>query len=180
MKINLEQSEKIIYTARRHWFVILGRVLGILLLFIAPVIVYIFITTYGFPMPRLISGSLVFLSAALLSIWTLVLWILLFVIWTNYFLDVLIITNRKVIDIEQRGLFSREVSSFPLERIQDITIDIDGVIPTFLNFGDVHVQTAGAGGSREFILRGAMHPASVKERILKEQQNIITKRGNVI
>jgi len=178
MKINLEKGEEIIYTARRHWFVILGRVLGLLILLIAPIVVYVFIVVSGFPMPRLIAGNLVFLSAALLSAWMLILWVLLFIIWTNYFLDVLIITNKKVIDIEQKSLFSREISSFPLERIQDATIDIDGVIPTFLNFGDVHVQTAGAGGNREFILRGARRPASVKQQILKQQQDTLARKDS--
>jgi len=122
MKINLEIGEEIIFTARRHWFVILGRIFGIAILLVAPIVVYVFVVVSGFPMPRLLAGNLVFLSAGLLSAWMLILWVLLFVIWTNYFLDVLILTNKKVIDIEQKGLFSREISSFPLERIQDITL----------------------------------------------------------
>jgi len=180
MKINLEQDEKIIFIAHKHWFVMLGRILSISLLLIAPIIIFVFISTSELSIPRLILGNLVFLSAALLSIWSLILWLLLFIIWTNYFLDMLIVTNKKVIDIEQKSLFSREISSFPLEKIQDITINIDGIIPTFLNFGDVYLQTAGDDEDRKFMLKGAKKPAFVKGRILKEQQKILKRRGTVI
>lgn len=180
MKINLEQDEKIIFIAHRHWFVILGRILGILLLLIAPIIVFVFISTLELSIPRLILGNLIFMSAILLSIWSLILWLLLFIIWTNYFLDMLVVTNKKVIDIEQKSLFSREISSFPLEKIQDITTDIDGIIPTFLNFGDVYLQTAGDDEDRKFMLKGAKNPAFVKGRILKEQQRVLRERSAII
>jgi hypothetical protein len=61
----------------------------------------------------------------------------------DYYLDVWIVTNERVINIEQKGLFSREVSEKELHKMQDITSDVDGFWATMLNYGDVYIQTAG-------------------------------------
>ena len=58
-----------------------------------------------------------------------------------------------------------------MERIQDITIDIHGIIPTLLDFGDIHVQTA--GDSQEFVMKGAPNPRRLKELILKESDKYV-------
>jgi len=176
MSIKLEQDERILFRARRHWFVLFGQVFGIIILLVAPFALFALAINLGVPMPHFLAGNLVFLGAALVGTWMLLLWIAFFVVWTNYFLDILILTNKKLIDMEQKSLFSREISSLRLERIQDITIEINGIIPTFLDFGDVHVQTAGGDG-RIFILRGARTPARVKELILHQQQQSLEKSG---
>ena len=112
-----------------------------------------------------------------ISIWTLIAWIKLFTIWTDYYLDVWFITNKRIIDIEQKGFFRREISTFRMERIQDITIEIKGILQTFLDFGDIHVQTAGE--SQEFIIRGIGHPKQIKE-IIMYQSDIALEDKNQI
>jgi uncharacterized membrane protein YdbT with pleckstrin-like domain len=84
-------------------------------------------------------------------------------LWTDYYLDVWIVTNRRVIDVEQRGLFSREIATMQLSKIQDITTEVKGFLPTLIGFGDVHVQTAGL--EREFVIRGVPHPHKTREMI---------------
>jgi uncharacterized membrane protein YdbT with pleckstrin-like domain len=78
-------------------------------------------------------------------------------------LDVLIITDRRIFEIEQHGLFRRESSTFRIDRIQDVTVDVKGVIATFLNFGDIHIHPAGEG--HDFIGKMMSDPYSVKKQI---------------
>jgi len=65
------------------------------------------------------------------------------VIWTHYFLDLWIVTDRRIISVEQIHFFNRNVAIFRLERLQDIEFKIKGLIQTFFNFGTISAQTAG-------------------------------------
>jgi uncharacterized membrane protein YdbT with pleckstrin-like domain len=57
--------------------------------------------------------------------------------------SVFIITDRRIIDHDQRGLFSRVVSEAPYSIIQDVSYKISGFWPTILRYGDVTVQIRG-------------------------------------
>ena len=161
--IKLDKKEEVILDARKHWFILFARTLFLVFLVFFPIILLIGIKVSGFSQFITINGESLYIWIALTSIWFLFAWIIFFVIWTDYYLDILIVTNKKIIDIDQRGLFHREVSTFRLDRIQDITIEIHGLIATLLDFGDVHIQTAGE--KREFVAKSIPSPAKVKKQI---------------
>ena len=73
----------------------------------------------------------------------MILAMLLFIFWIDYYLDMWIITSERIIDIEQTGLFRRQISEFMLDKVQDITVEIPDMIATFLKYGNLHIQTAG-------------------------------------
>lgn len=64
--------------------------------------------------------------------------------WVSWWGDVYILTNYRVIDVEQRGFFHRSFAEATLGKIQDISHEVSGFLPTVFNFGDVMVQTAGS------------------------------------
>lgn len=105
------------------------------------------------------------------SIWLLVLWIIFFIEWTDYYLDLWIISDRRVIDMEQKGFFHREVTSFTYEQIQDITVETRGIIETILKFGTLHIQTA--GHLRDIKIRDAHRPEEARSLILKQHEMAI-------
>ena len=86
--------------------------------------------------------------------------------WTNYYLDVWTITNKRLIAIDQHGLFHRETASFRLERLQDMNVEINGIIATFLDYGILEAQTAG-GDDDKFRATGLPHPRELKSLILE-------------
>lgn len=99
-----------------------------------------------------------------LALYMMVLFLFLFLFWMDYYLDMWIITNRRVIAIEQKGLFRREIAEILLPRVQDVTIEISGVVETFLKFGTIKIQTA---GEREFIIHNIPRLYEIKDIILK-------------
>ena len=107
-------------------------------------------------------------AGALAILFALITWIFFFLLWIDYYFDVWIITNKRVVNVEQKGLFNREVSELELERIQDITTDVKGVIPTFLNYGDVYVQTAGK--TERFDFADVPDPYGIKDIIMNLQK----------
>ena len=111
----------------------------------------------------LIEGNLTALILAIYPLWLIVLWVIGFIFWTDYYLDIWIITDHKLVDIEQRGLFRRQISILHLDKIQDVTSNVHGIFATFINYGNLHVQTAGQ--QREFIIHNVANPNEVRQRI---------------
>jgi len=99
-----------------------------------------------------------------LSLYLITLFLLLFLFWMDYYLDMWIITDQRIITVEQKGLFRREISEIPLHRVQDITIEISGIIETFLKFGTIRIQTA---GEREFTIDDIPRLYEIKDIILR-------------
>ena len=174
--IHLSKNEKVEAVIRKHWLVLLGDSIGLIIIYVVPFIIYWYFFDSTITMDFLIDKIYFNPSPSILvfavSAWTLLAWAKLFAIWTDYYLDVWFITNRRIIDIEQKGFFHRDVSTFRMERIQDVTVEIRGIIATLLNFGDIHVQTAGE--SQEFIIKGIGRPKHVKDIIMRQTDKFVT------
>jgi uncharacterized membrane protein YdbT with pleckstrin-like domain len=146
-KIELEPGEAVIKVVRKHWFVITAEILGILFFALIP----LFGAFALLLIPNLINFETLHLGTHLpiilfsISFWLLFTLMATFMVWTHYFLDLWAITDRRIIVIDQIHFFNRKVSSFRLERLQDIKAQVDGIIPTLLGFGSIHVHTAGNG-----------------------------------
>ncbi len=167
-KIHLEPDEIILAQVRKHWFILFTRIVGLGFASLFPYIIYILLTTLSIP-PSLTESAYAFstpMLSGLYAIWLLGIWIALFRVWTDYYLDVWTVTTKRVVAIDQIGFFRRKTSSFRLERLQDITVEIHGLLATFLNFGSIRAQTAGAD-SIEFIAKGLPSPREFKALILR-------------
>lgn len=163
MAINLEKDEYIIFEVRKHWFTLVGPGIFICAAALLPIFIYSIFSA----LPVVIESekNITVLFLFLYSIWVLVLWVIAFIIWTDHYLDVWIVTNKNLIDVEQQGIFHREITTTRLNRIQDINSEVRGMFQTFLNFGDVSIQNAGT--NKQFIIKGVENPANVRENIEK-------------
>ena len=173
--IKLEKYEKVILVARKHWFILVLEVFSLVFLILLPLSLVLAYRLFDMQEYVSLEGSILHLFIFFSAAWMLFIWIAFFVIWTDYYLDIMILTNIRIIDIEQKGLFSRDVSTLQLERIQDINVKVHGVIPTLLKFGDVQIQTASV--EREFIIEGVPHPYDIKDAILSHY-NTTVRRAN--
>lgn len=180
-KIKLELDEKIMKLIRRHWFLIVVEAVGVFLIAVAPIGLVFFLMTNDvlglFSALNIPGNFLAFLAA----FWLLLCWMMFFRIWTDYYLDVWTITDRRIIAIDQKGFFHRSISSFRYERLQDINIEIKGIIATFLNFGTLQAETAGHGESTDFIFKGTPMPRETKAIILEAADDLIRdQRDDVV
>ena len=60
----------------------------------------------------------------------------------NYYLSLQIVTTKRLIDIDQRSLFNREVNELAIEKVEDISYKQNGVWGAIFDYGNVSVQTA--------------------------------------
>lgn len=158
---NARPGEEVVLFLRRHW-IDLFRVLAF--------------TTFLLVIPLFIGSALVFTDApvlshpifsplltSLLGAYLLIVVIVTLTELTDYWLDVWIVTNERIINSEQHGLFNRVVSEVHLNQIQDITSEQKGFLNTFLTFGNVYAQTA---AERErFTFKNIDNPDTVKIHI---------------
>jgi membrane protein YdbS with pleckstrin-like domain len=161
--IKIEPNEHIIMELRKHWYVLLVETSFLIILVIGPLVI---LTLAGLWIKINISLKTFLFGLFFYWLWLLILWLFFWLAWTDYYLDVWVITNKRIIDVEQKGIFNREISTFYYDRVQDITIEVRGLLATMMDFGDIHVQTAGQG--REFILYKATSPHLAKREILNQ------------
>jgi uncharacterized membrane protein YdbT with pleckstrin-like domain len=159
-------DEQVLLVLHRHWFDILSQ------FFIIFVMAFILIGSF-FYLPILFSdiahGQYATLFIFLENLFFMFIWMTFFLVWVDYYFDVWIVTDQRIVNIEQKGLFSREVSELELEKIQDITTSVNGIISTFLNFGDLQVQTAAE--QERFLFHNIPDPYEVKNIIMNLHKN---------
>jgi uncharacterized membrane protein YdbT with pleckstrin-like domain len=175
--IILRANEKIHAIYRRHRVVLtIQIILGtfFFLLIIIPIIFLIFSSTPSLPnwlikiLPEASILNLGCLLLFLLSLFLPILWQIIFLVVVDYYLDCWILTNERIISTESEGLFNRIESSIPYDKIQDVTIEVKGVLPALFNFGDIRIETAAELG--KFTFRQIPNPEKIKEVIFEIQK----------
>lgn len=170
--IKLEEGENLILEGRKHWFIAFTNIVGFFLSAIIPFVVFEVAKKWEFTREIIISGGTDLANAVYFAcfIWVLFAWIFLFINLTKYYFDVWYVTNKRLIDIDQKMLFSRDEAVLRLENIQDVATGAKGIIQTLLNFGNIRAQTAGE--RREFIMRDISNPERIREVIILEQGKV--------
>ena len=152
-------GEKVLLLTRKHWFVLVAPIVLISLLVILPFAIYFFIRNFDVYQD---SSELYWF---LVSVYFLFVWNFAFYTILIYVLNTIIVTNERVIENEQLGLFNHNVSEIPIEKVQDISVHIVGVIPTFLNFGNIDIQSAGS--TKKFEFTNLPNPKKIKDLIIR-------------
>ncbi len=168
--LHLDTGETVILEVRKHWIIFVEHILGLSLAAFMPFVIFALLEIF---IPGLIDVNLPGNEYALFvffySIWLLILWISFFINWTKYYLDVWYVTEKRIIAIDQKRIFNREVSNVRFDKVQDVTVTVKGFIATMLDFGNIEVQTA-SEDNRDFKMTVVRHPQEVR-RIIFNQQN---------
>ena len=160
--IQQKSYEKIVYKLRMHPIVTAPALLSFIVLIFVPTILYWFVN-HNFP--ALFENELLFVCVVLfVGIYYLAIGLFYYTYFVNYYLDLLVITNDRLLHIEQEGIFARTISEVDLYKIQDITSTIDGFIPSLFDFGDLLIQTAGA--VEKFMITDVPDPEHLRQHIL--------------
>lgn len=140
--IHKKTYERIVHVIRRHTITFIP----IALLFIALILVPPIVDWMGQNLwpDFFTSASLYPLLVLFLSVYYLSLCLFFYSYFIDFYLDILIITNDRLVDIDQKGLFARSVAEIELYQIQDITSQVEGFFPSIFNYGQLIIQTASA------------------------------------
>lgn len=133
------EHEEVMLLLKKHWISDI-KVLSVLFIFgIIPVLVYFFFVIKYFD-GRIENNQLIVLF--IFSFYLLCISLMSFISWLNHELDVIIVTNERVINHNQINLFSRQVAEANLDQIQDVRGLETGLIETIFHFGKIELRTA--------------------------------------
>lgn len=157
-----QQADETIYlVVREHWVYLTLKIL--VWVFFAAALILFNRLGHNY-LPNLYEGSFGPITLLFTQVYTLFLTLALFVIFVIYYLNIQIITNLRIVDIDQIGLFSHTVSELHIDKIEDVTSQTNGVLGTIFDYGDVYVQTAGTVDRFEFC--NVPNPAGIEKIIL--------------
>lgn len=154
-----DKNESIIFEIRKHWIMLWTPliILGIFALF-PLLIVPVFFTAGA-------SIKLMALATFFIALFYFIIWIACFIVWTNFYLDVWVVTNHKILSVDQQGLFSRSTSIIHLDKIQDINFRVTGILASIFDYGDLEVKTAAHTHDQGFLMRGIPNPSLIQAKI---------------
>lgn len=92
--------------------------------------------------------------------------IIVFEGFLNWYFNVYIVTNKRIIDISFDSLLRKNIDMAPLENIEEADSTTAGLLGTIFNFGNVAVQTAGANIAID--MQKVPNPSVVADFILDE------------
>ncbi len=171
--VQLHLGEKVILRLRKHWLVLVGRLipfaildylpyllpgLGVYIMRANPTSVIDYATLFSFENPWV---------SFIVGIYWLFVWMGAFGVFTNHYLDQWIVTSERVIDIDQESFWNRKVDSLFLHRIQNVETGVYGFFNTLFGFGTVSIESAGAEMDR-IHMTGLSNPEQVRDTILRE------------
>ena len=156
------EEERVVMFFRRHPFqLIIGYIyLGFLAtgIFLILLIVPFYFEALSEPFWRAVFDFFLVLGM-------LIVFYSVFVMWVHYYLDVYIVTDERIVLINQLDFFHRKVSEAEVENIQDVEIEVKGLFATIIGFGDIRVTTASADQDL-IIFDNIGKPYQVKDIIL--------------
>lgn len=158
--------ENIKLLLRKHILVLLFSLLPSIFLIILAIVAYV---AAPFLFPDVLQSPYYEYFLLVLNLFVLYSVGLAFLTWMDWYLDVWILTEERIVDIKQAGLFARDVSELELNRVQDVTVQARGVFSTVFNYGNVQIQTAGE--KLEFLFEQVPNPYATKDAIIKAAHN---------
>lgn len=83
--------------------------------------------------------------------------------WISWHFSVFIVTDKRLIQITQKGLFHRSVVDMGLNQIQMVNYQVAGIEQTLLGFGTIMMQTF----TGDLVIHDIPHPAKIQKKLLE-------------
>ena len=158
----LKSYEKKVFCLRRHVITFLPAILLYILALAIPIGITIY---FGLGDGKnILDSDYAPLFILLGGVYLLSVTLFFFAYFIDFYLDVLFITNDRLVDMEQNNLFARTVSEVDLYRIQDVTSEVKGIAAHMFNYGTLTIQTAGS--KPQFKIHNISDPHSLRQQIL--------------
>lgn len=155
-----DSDEKILYVIRRSVWTLAASSLVIAALVLIPVVLFPYLDSINVRFDLGIKPGFI---TSLNIFWYLFTFGYMFQVFINWYFNVFIITNKKILDLDVKGLLYKNVSEASLENIEDVTSRITGTFGTVLNVGSIYVQTAAE--MREFEFDVVDNPGEIRDII---------------
>ncbi len=157
-----QPGEKILIAVREHWFRLFLKFAVIAALSLLPSLIRFLL---GDNLPELGTDRGEAIYSLITQVYYLGLLVALFIVWVLYYLNLHIVSEERIVDIDQTGLLNHIISELNIETIEDISSQTTGLFGNLLNYGTVFIQTAGA--TERFQFENVPDPAYIASVVLE-------------
>lgn len=166
-----KEGEKVILAVKQSAIIFVPAFLKILTLWLLVLLIY----KFSFDVTWSFYNHLVTYSFFIALIWSLYIFLIVFYTWSN---TVYLLTNQRIISVDQKSWFSRVISEARLENILFISHKVEGPLQTMLNFGSIHIRASGVV-EEEIVFRNINNPYDVQQEIVSSQKEITGKEADI-
>jgi hypothetical protein len=155
-----DNDEQILYIVRESFFVLVGPFLVLFIGLVAPYFLLPILIRFN------VENGYVFKEGFVTAVsvfWYLLNFGYFLAVFINWYFNAFIITTKKVVDIDVRGLLYKNISEAALRNIEDVTSTVKGVFGTTFNVGGVFIQTAAE--QREFEFSNIDNPSRIRDLV---------------
>ena len=143
-------NEEVILFTKQHPLVLLHSFLIVALIWLVPLVVYLFTNSS-------LVLSWVYIVAILAGA---VKGILAWYAWNN---SVLLLTNERVVVLQQKSVLHREFSECNLLTIQQVSHEVKGLFGTMFGYGNLSISTGGS--QTPFLIPNIPDPYEIQQEI---------------
>jgi len=144
------EDEEVLFVFRKHPIVMRrGLIFGMLAILVGSLVVFWQPTYTAFLLGVLggmVLGAIVMMPS-----------------WITWYFSVFIVTDKRLIQITQKGFFHRSVIDMGLNQIQMVNYQISGLQETLLGFGTIMMQTFVG----DLVIHEIAHPAKIQKKLLE-------------
>jgi len=87
--------------------------------------------------------------------------LIMFYAWIGWHFTVYIVTDQRLMQINQKGLWKRSVVDIGLDKIQTVSYEIKGLQETIFGFGTIVIQTYVG----ELVIHDVHHPRQIQKKV---------------
>lgn len=136
--ITLESNEELYLVIRKHWIILIE--IWFFILILSALCGWVFFAGNFAQIPTIF---LVLTIVGMLMVWLQY----IFVHWVNNELDLLIVTNRRIISYDQIKFLDRKMSQTTIDLVQEVNASTSWLLWNLLHYGNIMVKTASDSAS---------------------------------
>lgn len=145
--------EDVLLVTHQHPFVLLHPILIATALLFVPVLMVALVGT-GW----VVSISFVFALLAILKIW---------ISWYGWRRTLFLVTNERIVFLEQKGFFERDLVEAPLRSIQQVAHNVSGILRTVAGYGNLSLSTSSS--LQPLMIPSIPDPYAIQQEIVRAQ-----------
>ena len=147
---------------------------------IVPAILLFFVPFFAPQILNLLNVDLSSIPQAFALIFLIINYLLTLIIvfegFLYWYFNVYIVTDKNIVDVDFHSILFKNIDVAPLRNIEDTSSSMGGILSSIFNYGNVFIQTAGAGKNIDF--HSVPRPHHVADFILDEAHKIYGKGKN--
>lgn len=157
---------------RKHWVIFIFLFIKAAMLVVVPAAIMAFLI-----FDRIIPESYQLISTAFFLLYLLFAYTVVYIGWQNEELDTVIITNERIVNIDQVSFLHRTISETSLAHLSDVRGQQKGIFGDLLNYGMVELFSGNHKSLSKIQYVGV--PFKIAEEILEARNEFFLKHSSV-